>query len=129
MEAIATQRFLRMSPKKIRVVVNAIKNLSPSKAVETLPYMNKRAAQPLLKVVKTAIANAKVKGMNESDLVFKEIQVTDGPRLKRGRPVARGMWHPVIKRMSHIRVVLTKSQVLNTKLQKKSNVRIKKTKK
>lgn len=111
MEIIATQKYFLMSPKKIRMVVGAIKEFKPSEAVLKLPFIGKKAAEPLAKVIKSAIANAKSKGISEDDLVFKEILINEGPRLKRGRPVSRGMWHPITKRMSHIRVVLTTKEV------------------
>jgi len=83
-----------------------IKKLNPMEAVEALPISGKRAALSLEKVIKSAIANAKEKGFAESDLIFDEIQINEGPRLKRGRPVSKGRWHPYKRRMSHIRVVL-----------------------
>jgi large subunit ribosomal protein L22 len=104
---ISTQKFIRMSPKKIRVVAYEIKNMTPLKAVDILPYIHKKAAEPLLKTIKSAIANAKMQGAKAQDLVFKEIQVGEGPRLKRGIAASRGRYHPILKRMSHIRVVLT----------------------
>lgn len=107
MEYISTQKFIRMSPKKIRVVVSAIKKMSPDKAVETLPYVNKAAALPLQKTIKSAIANARMQGAKVEELVFKEIQIGEGPRLKRGIAAPRGRYHPILKRMSHIRVTLT----------------------
>ena len=106
MQAITTQKFIRTSPRKLRLVAREIVGLKPIEAVEILPHLGKRAAEPLLKAIKTAIANAKAKGANEAELVFKEIQINEGPRLKRGRAVARGRWHPIVKRMSHIRVVV-----------------------
>lgn len=118
MEIISTQKYFLMSPKKLRVVVNVIKKLRPRDAVEKLPFVGRRAAAPLAKVIKAALANAKNKGVSEDDLVFKEILINEGPRLKRGRPVSRGMWHPIIKRMSHIRVVL---QTVDSKQSEASN--------
>jgi large subunit ribosomal protein L22 len=106
MEIIAEQKFLLMSPRKIRPVAKTIKRLSPARAVLTLPFMGNKAALVLSKVIKSAIAQAKERGTSESDLVFKEIQIGEGPRLKRGQPVSRGQWHPIKKRMSHIRVIL-----------------------
>lgn len=106
MDIIATQKFLLMSPKKIRPVADIVKKLSPTKAIEVLPFIEKKAALPLAKVIKTAIGNAIQKGYSADDLRFKEIQIGEGPRLKRGRPVSRGRWHPYRRRMSHIRVVL-----------------------
>lgn len=108
MDIKAEQKFLRMSPRKVRLVVDLIKKMKPMVAIETLPMLGKRAAEPLAKVIKQAVANAKEKGVDAVDLVFKEIQVGEGPVLKRGRPVSRGRWHPIKKRMSHIRVILQK---------------------
>ncbi len=107
MEFKAEQKFLLMSPRKIRPVADLIKKMKPKDAVERLPFTQKRAAEPLVKVIKSAIANAKQKGVGEANLIFKEIQIGEGPRLKRGMPISRGQWHPIKKRMSHIRVVLT----------------------
>src|SRR3989304_8019279 len=115
---ISTQKYFLMSPKKLRIVVGFIKKMKPTEAVEKLPFVGKKGAEPLAKVIRSAIANAKNKGISESDIVFKEILINEGPRLKRGRPVSRGMWHPVIKRMSHIRVVLETKTTPNVKPQK-----------
>lgn len=115
MEIKAEQKYLLLSPKKIRPVVAAIKALSPTQALERLPFINKKATKFLIKVIKSALANAKQKGLSESDLVFKEIQIGEGPRLKRGRPVSRGQWHPIKKRMSHIKVVLITKEKNGTK--------------
>lgn len=106
MEIIASQKYLLLSPRKIRPVVRLIKKLTPVEAVERLPFVGKKASEPLAKVIKQALANARNKGLADSDLIFKEIQIGEGPRLKRGRPVSRGQWHPIKKRMSHIRIVL-----------------------
>jgi large subunit ribosomal protein L22 len=106
MEFTHTQKFIIMSPRKLRPVANMIKKLKPVQAIETLPHIGKRAAEPLERVIKAAVAIAKEKGAQENNLVIKELQINQGPRLKRGRPVSRGRWHPYKKRMSHIRVVL-----------------------
>jgi large subunit ribosomal protein L22 len=110
----AEQKYLLASPRKVRIVVTAIKKLSPKLAVESLALVGKRQALPLMKVIKQALANAREKGVSEDNLVFQEIQIGEGPRLKRGRPVSRGQWHPIKKRMCHIRVILTtKEEVKN----------------
>jgi large subunit ribosomal protein L22 len=111
MQIISTQKYIIMSPTKIRPVVGLIKKMSPTQAVATLPLIRKRASLPLKKVIQSAIANAKDRGATEETLVFKEIQISEGPRLKRGMPVARGRWHPIVKRMSHIRVVLETKEI------------------
>lgn len=106
MDIISTQKYILISPKKLRLVANLVRHMSPQEAVEKLPFVNKRGAEFLIKVIKTALADAKNKGISEENLFFKEIQILEGPRLKRGRPVSRGTWHPIIKKMCHIRVVL-----------------------
>ena len=121
MEYISTQKFIVTSPRKLREVVAVIKKLKPMDAVERLPFTNKRAADPLLKVVKSAIANAKQKNVNPEDLVFSEIQIGEGPRLKRFRAGSRGRAKPYKRRMSHIRVVLKVVEAV------KSQVKVEKT--
>ena len=114
-----------MSPRKIRLVVGVIKKMKPVEAIEKLPFVQKRAGAELAKVIKAAVAAAKNAGVSETDLIFKEIQIGEGPRLKRGRAASRGMWHPFKRRMAHIRVVLTtlKSQEPKTKLTASSNAK------
>ncbi|KKR11581.1 MAG: 50S ribosomal protein L22 [Candidatus Woesebacteria bacterium GW2011_GWA1_39_21] len=111
MDIIATQKYVRVSPKKMRVVADATKILTPLEAVEKLPFLHKRGSEIIVKVVKSALANAKQKGVIDDSLIFKEIQIGEGPRLKRGMAASRGRWHPYKKRMSHIRVVLTSKLV------------------
>lgn len=102
----ATQKYIIMSPRKLRSVVGVIKKMRPVEAVSKLPFIGKRAGEPLAKVIKSAIANARNQGVSETDLSFKEIQIGQGPKLKRGRAASRGRWHGYAKRMSHIRVTL-----------------------
>jgi len=100
-----------MSPRKLRLVVGMIKGLSPERAVEVLPYVNKRAADPLQKVIKTALANARQQGVKtEAKLAFESIQIGQGPRMKRWRPGSRGRIKPYTRDLSHIRVVLTEAK-------------------
>jgi large subunit ribosomal protein L22 len=106
-EYTSTQKFLVGSPRKLRAVVALIKKMKPLDAVINLPFAGRRAAGDLSKVVKSALANARNQGASETELIFKEIQIGEGPRLKRGNAASRGRWHPFKHRMSHIRVVLT----------------------
>jgi large subunit ribosomal protein L22 len=107
MDYSSTQKFVRTSPTKLRPVVAMIKKMNPAEAVKVLPFVGKRSAEELIKVIKTALANAKVAEVDERDLSFKEIQIGEGPRLKRGRAGSRGRMKPYKRRMSHIKVVLT----------------------
>ena len=114
----SVQKYLVMSPRKLRMVAAMAKKLGPLASVEKLPFIAKRATEPLVKVIKGALAQAKERGVNDKDLIFKEIQVNEGPRLKRGKAASRGRYHQFKRRMSHIRVVLTinpKSETLNSK--------------
>ena len=134
MEFKAVQKYLVNSHKKIREILPMIKNLKPLDAVERLPFVGKKAAEPLIKTISSAIANAKQKGVEGKDLIFKEIQINEGPRLKRFKAGARGRVKPFRRRMSHIRVVLTtsKSEILNPKSEinsKGKNKEISKTRK
>jgi large subunit ribosomal protein L22 len=129
MEIKAVQKFVRMSPRKLRLVVPMVKDLKPAEALEILPHIGKRAAEPISKVIKTALANAKEKGINERDLFFKEIQINDGPRLKRWRPGARGRVKPYQRKMSHIRVILESKEPEPIKKARKEIAEAKKTKK
>lgn len=118
MEFKSEQKHLLLSPRKIRPVVDVIKKLTPVKALDVLPFVKKRASEFLFKVIKSALANAVQKGADVNSLVFKEIQIGEGPRLKRGNPVSRGRWHPIKKRMSHIKVILATKKADENKLSK-----------
>jgi len=83
-----------------------VKKMSIQKAIDTLPFSQKRASEPIVKVLKTALAIAKERGFSPDEVKILEIQVGEGPRLKKGIPVSRGRWHPIVKKMSHIRIVL-----------------------
>lgn len=107
MEIKSVQKFVKIAPQKARVVADLIRKMSPLEAVEVLPHIQKKAALPILKVIKSALANARQAGLTDTELVFKEVQINESTRLKRGTPVSRGVWHPIVKRMSHIRIVLT----------------------
>ena len=116
MEIIATQKYILASPKKLRPIADLARKLKPQEALLRLPFVGKRAAESLIKVIETALANAVNRGVAIETLVFKEIQINEGPRLKRGQPVSRGQWHPIKKRMAHIRVIL---ETIEKKIEKK----------
>jgi len=115
MEAKHTQMFIKESPRKLRLVADMIKSLSPMQAIETLPFVRKKAATSLGKAIKTAVANARDKGMSDEGLKFKSLQITEGPRLKRFRPVSRGRAHGYVRRMSHIKIILEDQKKQETK--------------
>src|SRR3990167_8030022 len=106
MEVRAVSRNIRVSPYKVRLVVNEIKKMQPGDAVKMLNFTQQAASKPLKKVVMSAIANAKNNNnLNENSLTFKEIQIGHGLTFKRYRPISRGRVHDIKKITSHIRVV------------------------
>ncbi len=103
----AEAKNVRLSPEKVRLVVAQIKKMSPQKAVTMLGFVNKSSSPVLKKVINSAIANAKNNfGLDEQTLAFKEFSVGKGPMSKRYRPVSRGRAHAILKRTSHIKVIL-----------------------
>ncbi|OGI71962.1 50S ribosomal protein L22 [Candidatus Nomurabacteria bacterium RIFCSPHIGHO2_02_FULL_38_15] len=112
----------RQSPRKVRLVANLVKGLSISQALTELDFLAKRAALPLQKLVKSAVANAvKNDGQNEANiensLIIKNITVDKGITLKRFMPVSRGSAHPIHKHTSRVTVTLatTGSKTLKNK--------------
>lgn len=105
--ATANLNYFRMSPRKVRVVSRLIKNLSVERAEKELLFHNKKAAQAILKLLKSAVSNAKNKGYDEKNLYIKNIIVNEGPKhLKRYYPKARGRVGLITKKMSHIKIEL-----------------------
>lgn len=115
------QKYIHTSPRKLREVVALLSNLTPGQAVKILPQVNKRGAESLWKAIKSVLANAKQAGISETNLTFKEIQINDGPRLKRWRAGARGRAKPYQGRMSHIRITLEAKK--SSEVKKKSKVK------
>ncbi len=107
METRAKLRHLRMSPRKVRLVVDLVRGLSVEEALEQLKFCHKRAAQPVMKLINSAIANAEHNHQLKKDNLFiKEIRVDQGPALKRWRARAMGRAAIIKKLTSHITVVL-----------------------
>ncbi|MDD5043594.1 MAG: 50S ribosomal protein L22 [Patescibacteria group bacterium] len=103
----AKARFIRMSPKKIRLVINLIRGLDVTSAESQLRFMRKDAAGPVLKLLRSAMANAEHNfQLDKSGLFIKEIRVDQGPSLKRWTPKAQGRATPILKRSAHISIVL-----------------------
>jgi len=100
-------KMIRMTPRKVRVVANQVRGKDVQKAVDFLTFCRRRAARPLLKLIKSAVANADQKGGIDLDnLYVKELLVDKGPTMKRWMPRARGMATPILKRTSRISVML-----------------------
>ena len=101
----AVARYLRVSPRKARLVVRRLKGMPALKALEVLKLMPQKAARLACKVVKSAIANAEHNyGMDPEKLVIVKAVVDEGPRLKRIKPRAFGRADLMIRRYSHITI-------------------------
>lgn len=107
MEVRSIAKMQRIAPRKVRLVLDGIRGKSLSEAVVVLNNTDKRGADIVTKVVKSAAANAENNnGLNLEELYVKEAYATEGPTLKRIRPRAKGSATPINKRTSHITVVL-----------------------
>ena len=104
----AITRFVPMSPRKVRLVVDTVRGLGADEALAVLKFMPKAAAVPVSKAIRSAIANAEEnQGWTRDDLFVSEIKADEGPRRQWRRFGARGRFKPIIKRSSHITVVLS----------------------
>lgn len=107
MEVRAHLRFLRIAPRKVRLVINLIRGLHVDQAVDQLAVLPKRSALPILKLLHSAIANAEHNfQLVRKDLRIKSIVANEGPRLKRYQPRAFGRAGEILKRMTHVTIVL-----------------------
>ena len=107
MEIRSIAKSVKMSPRKIRLVADAIRHMSIDRALAMLATSDKRAALPLAKAFKSAVANAvNNASLEKSSLVIGSINITDGSPLKRFHPSSRGRTHPYKRRSSNIRIVL-----------------------
>ena len=114
MEYIAISNNIKITPRKVRLVVDAVKKQEIKAAISALTVMDKRAAGPIKKAIDSAIANAVNNfSAKKDDLVIKDIMVTDGTTLKRFHFAGRGRTRPYQRRSSHIRVILSDNKIKN----------------
>lgn len=107
MPSTARIKMIRMTPRKMGVVAGEVRGKNVGDAVNFLTFCKRRAARPLLKLIKSAVANADQKGgIDVDNLYIKELLVDKGPTMKRSMPRARGMATPVLKRTCKVSVVL-----------------------
>ena len=108
MDKQAVLKYQRISAQKCRLVANSIRGLKVDKALEFLEFNNKKASQMILKVLESAIANAENNNSLDIDeLKVKNILIDEGPTGKRYMPRARGRVNQILKRSSHITVIVS----------------------
>jgi large subunit ribosomal protein L22 len=113
MQAQAIAKYIRISPSKVRRIVDLVRGKPVDQALAILTYMPHKAAREVARTIKSAAANAENNfDMDPADLVVKTIYADDGPRLKRYMPRARGRIDLIRKRMSHITVVVDDGQTV-----------------
>ncbi|MDD4931028.1 MAG: 50S ribosomal protein L22 [Candidatus Colwellbacteria bacterium] len=108
-EVTAKINKLDIAPRKVRALTRLISGLAVGDAEAQLMFRKERSTRPMLKLLKSAIANARVKGLNVDSLMVKTAFVDKGPRMKRWLPRARGMATPLHKDFSHVTIVLAES--------------------
>ena len=99
--------FLPQSAQKVRLVIDTVRGLGANEALENLRFVNKGAGEPVLKLLKSAVANAEENfGVSRDDLYVAQIFANEAPTRKWRRFGARGRFKPILRRQSHITVVL-----------------------
>jgi len=106
-EITAQLNSYRQSPRKVRLVADALRGKLVKDAKDRLNFITKKATGPLHKLLNSAVSNAKNLGVSEGNLWVKSITVDGGKILHRRRPAAHGSAHPIHKRTSHIKIVLS----------------------
>lgn len=111
----ATVRYVPMSPQKVRLVLDLVRGMPVNEALETLQFVQKAAAKPVYKLIRSAVANAEENmGMSRDDLVIHTIYADQGPTRKWRRFGARGRFKPLLRRQSHISVILREQEAVTT---------------
>jgi large subunit ribosomal protein L22 len=122
--ALATARYVRMTPMKCRRVIDLVRGLPVQDALDILRFDVHAASDPIYKVVASAIANAENnKSLDRRDLYIAQAYVDEGPTLKRFRPRAQGRAFRIRKRTSHITVVVQTLETATAGTSKKGGTR------
>jgi len=108
MDAVAKSRHIRQSVKKMRFVIDLINGLSADEAVRKLKFTNKKSAKLINKTILAAISNLLQKDgqIDRKKILIKSIYADEGPTMKRFRPAAMGRAAPILKRTSHLTVIV-----------------------
>lgn len=111
MQSKAILRGAQISPQKVRLVADMVRGMPVERAEQVLSFTNKKAAHVVKKVLLSAISNAEHnEGADIDELRISAIFVDEGPVLKRGRARAKGRWNRILKRTSHITVVVSETE-------------------
>jgi len=113
MEARAIAKYMRISPQKVKKIAQVVKGKKVEAGLDILKFMPQKASGMVHKIINSAVSNATIKDDNidVDDLIIKNIYVDQGPTLKRFRARARGRGTRILKRTSHITVILSEDTV------------------
>ena len=110
MEARAKRKYVRSSPRKMRIVADVVRGKNVQEALTTLHFLPQKAARTVERTIQDAYANLVDQNqdarVDDDALVVKTIMVDEAPVLKRFQPVSRGRAHPILKRSSHLTVIV-----------------------
>jgi large subunit ribosomal protein L22 len=117
-EVKAKARFIPISPRKVRLVVDAVRGMNAQTAMDKLQFMPQKAAEPVFKLIQSAVANAEQNfGLEIDELYVSRIFADEGPRHRKapygGRFAGRGRFRPIVRRSSHITVILAEREVVD----------------
>jgi large subunit ribosomal protein L22 len=115
-EVKAVAKHVPISPRKMRMVVDVVRGMSADQALDTLRFMPQGAAEPVYKLIQSAVANAEENyGLEIEELEIERIYADDGPRHRKapygGRFAGRGRFRPIMRRSSHVTVVLAEREL------------------
>jgi large subunit ribosomal protein L22 len=115
-EVKAVAKHIPISPRKMRMVVDVVRGMDAEQALDTLRFMPQNAAEPVYKLIQSAVANAEENyGLEVDELEINRIYADDGPRHRKapygGRFAGRGRFRPIMRRSSHLTVVLSEREI------------------
>ena len=109
--AFAVARFVRVTPQKARRIGDLIRGLEVDEALALLKFAPQAVAENFYKLVESAVANAETtEGLARTNLVISQVHIDEGPTMKRWRPRAKGAANRILKRSSHLTVVVTPAE-------------------
>lgn len=107
MEIQTIQRYIHTSPRKLRLVSDMVRKMTPAQALNVLRITPKYASADLAKAIETVLANAKQSGLDSAKLTFKKIEIDESIKMRRFHAGTRGRVKPFKRRMAHIKIVLS----------------------
>ena len=111
MQIQTIQRNIHTTPRKLRLVADMIRKMTPAQAILTLKFTNKAAAVDLSKAIKTVVANAVQQNLDPTTLAFQRLEINEGPTAKRFRAGTRGRIKRYQKRTSEIKIVVSEKEI------------------